>query len=380
MKLLMGCLSLLFCHCVFSQNHKAIDFQAVARTNQGVIMPHKKMQVRISLIVDTNENTISYQELKSVVTNSLGLFSILIGTTEPAKLTTIGDFEKINWGQISYFIRIEIDPENNLQFTRIGQQKINYVPYAFTADHIHATNLEGILSVLQGGTGFNNLSALKQALQLDKTSNIPDSIKTLSKASIIALNNKLEKKDTTSLSNRINQKINKGAITSFDLETSLGFLPFQIDFGYFFDTAKQIATIHTATSVKWRDTSSNSRVYISNNASLEPSRITVLKAGTFLVQYNLQVNNPLIANDEISIWIRRNGSAYPNSLKQFLTGSLATKNIFSGQAMIPLGDTDYIELFFSIKNEHTQLLKTNSLLSPSRPATPSAQIQLIRIQ
>lgn len=380
MKLILGCLSLLFCQLGFSQNQKAIAFQAVARTNQGVIMPNKNMHLRVSLLNDTNENIIFYQELKAITTNPLGLFTILIGADEPSKIITIGDFKKMDWGQTNYFIRVEIDPEKNLHFTRIGQQQIHYVAYAFTADHIKASNLEGILSVAQGGTGFNNLIAFKQALQLDKVNNIPDTAKALSKASINALNNKLEKKDTVSLSNRINQKINKGEITSVDLETSLGFLPIELDFGHFFDTSRQIAPIQTATSVKWSDTSNNSHVYISNNTSLEPSRITVSKAGTYLVQYSLQVSNALINNDEISIWIRRNGSAYPNSLKQFLTGSIGVKNIFSGQAMVPLGDADYIELFFSVKNSQTQLLKTSSLTSPSRPATPSAQIQILRIQ
>ncbi len=364
----------------WSQNHKGIAFQAVARTSNGVIMPNKLMQIRISILKDTLEEEILYQELKSVTTSPLGLFTILIGAAEPAKIITIGTFEKINWTASTYFMRVEIDLENHLQFIRIGQQQIQYAAYAFSADHVLSENVEGILSIPQGGTGVNNIPAFKLALQLDKVNNIPDSLKILSKASIQALALKLDKKDTASLSNRINQKLNKGDISASELALSLGFLPFETHFGAYTDTAKQMALINTATAVKWRDTIAQNQVAIGLNSSLERTRLLVVKAGTYLVQYSLQVNNTQIANDEISVWIRRNGAAYPNTLRQFLTGAVGVKNIFSGQAIIVFTEDDYLELFFSVKHNQTQLLKTSALTNPSRPAIPSAQITLFRIQ
>jgi hypothetical protein len=389
----------------WSQNHKGIAFQAVARTSNGVIMPNELIQIRISILKDTLEEEILYQELKSVTTSPLGLFTILIGAAEPAKIITIGAFEKINWTASTYFMRVEIDPENHLQFIRIGQQQIQYAAYAFSADHVLSENVQGILSIPQGGTGVNNIPAFKLALQLDKVNNVPDSLKILSKASIQALALKLdkvdhvpdslkilskasiqalalklEKKDTVSLSNRINQKLNKGDISASELAMSLGFLPFETHFGAFTDTARQTALINTATAVKWRDTIAQNQVAIGLNSSLERTRLLVVKAGTYLVQYNLQVNNTQIANDEISVWIRRNGAAYPNTLRQLLTGAVGVKNIFSGQTMVVFGEDDYLELFFSVKHNQTQLLKTSTLTNPSRPATPSAQISLFRIQ
>jgi len=403
---LMVCIISLFdCQIGLSQSQKGIDFQAVARTSYGVIMPNKQMQVRISILKDTLSEEIVYQELKSVTTSPLGLFNILIGTTEPAKIITIGAFEKINWTAGTYFMRVEIDPENHLQFIRIGQQQIQYAAYAFSADHVLSENVEGVLSIPQGGTGVNNLPAFKLALQIDKINNvpdslkvlskasiqalafkldkidyIPDSLKVLSKASIQALALKLDKKDTLSLSNRINQKLNKGDISASELALGLGFLPIETHFGAFTDTARQVALVNTATAVKWRDTISQNQVAIGLNSSLEPTRLLVVKAGTYIVQYSLQVNNTQIANDEISVWIRRNGAAYPNTLRQFLTGAVGVKNIFSGQNTMVFSDEDYLELFFSVKHNQTQLFKTSTLTNPSRPATPSAQISLFRIQ
>lgn len=373
-------ISLLYSQVILSQNQKGIAFQAVARTSNGVVMPNKLIQIRISILKDTLTESILYQEIKSVTTSPLGLFTILIGNSEPAKIVTIGAFEKINWTAGTYFIRVEIDPDNHLQFIRIGQQQIQYTAYAFSADHLLAENLEGVLSIPQGGTGVNNLSALKLAMQMDKVNNVPDSVKILSKASIQALAFKLDKKDTASLSNRINQKLNKGEITASELAIGLGFLPLEIYFGAFTDTAKQMALINTATAVKWRDTIGLNQTGIGLNTGLDPTRILVVKSGTYLVQYSLQVSNPQVANDEISIWIRRNGAAYPNTLRQFLTGAVGVKNIFSGQTMMVFGEDDYLELFFSVKHNQTQLLKTSSLTNPSRPATPSAQIVLYRMQ
>jgi hypothetical protein len=463
-----------------SQNHKGIAFQAAARTSYGVIMPNKQIQIRISILKDTLSEEILYQELKSVTTSPLGLFTILIGAAEPAKIITIGAFEKIDWTAGTYFMRVEIDPENHLQFIRIGQQQIQYAAYAFSADHVLAENVKGVLSIPQGGTGVNNIPAFKLALQIDKVNNIPDSLKILSKASIQALalkfdkkDNipdslkilskasiqalalkfdkkdhvpdslkilskasiqalalkfdkkdhvpdslkilskasiqalalkfdkkdhvpdslkilskasiqalalKLDKKDTASLSNRINQKLNKGEITASELAFSLGFLPFETHFGAFTDTARQLGLVNTAIAVKWRDTIDQNQVSIGLNSSLDRTRLLVVKAGVYLVQYSLQVSNPQIANDEMSVWMRRNGAAYPNTLRQFLTGAVGVKNIFSGQAIIVFTEDDYLELFFSVKHNQTQLLKTSALTNPSRPATPSAQITLFRIQ
>jgi hypothetical protein len=302
-------------------------------------------------------------------------------------------------------MRVEIDPENHLQFIRIGQQQIQYAAYAFAADHVLAEKVKGVLNIPQGGTGVNNTTAFKSALQIDKVNNVadslkilskasiqalalkldkvdhvPDSLKILSKASIQALALKLEKKDTVSLSNRINQKLNKGDISASELALGLGFLPFEMHFGAFTDTARQTALISTATAVKWRDTIAQNQVSIGLNPSLDRTRLLVVKTGVYLVQYSLQVNNPQIANDEMSVWMRRNGAAYPNSLRQFLTGAVGVKNIFSGKAIIVFTEDDYLELFFSVKHNQTQLLKTSALTNPSRPATPSAQITLFRIQ
>ncbi len=381
MKLFISIFFILIISTVYSQSHKGIAFQAIARNNQGIVMGNRNIQIRISILTDTINNSIVYQEIKSISTNALGLFSVLIGVDEIAKIKTQGLFSDIKWGERAHFIRIEIDPENHFQFIQLGQQTINYVAYSFSTDHIKSSNIEGVVSVTQGGTGFNNLSSLKTAMQLDKVNNISDSNKVISKLTQAALNSKLEKRDTVSLSNRIDQKMNKGEINLKEIGAGLGFMPFEMDYGAFYDTSRQFAPFaNTAFAIKWKDTISNNHISLEKNTSLEPTRVSVLKGGIYNIQYSIQANNTLIANDEISIWIRRNGAAYTNSLRQFLTGPIGIKNGYSGEAIVAMNEGDYIELYISTRHNQTQLIKTNNLTNPSRPATPSAQIYLFRIQ
>ena len=381
MKLFISIYFILIISTVYSQGHKGIAFQAIARNNHGIIMGNRNIQIRISILTDTIKNSIVYQEIKSISTNALGLFSVLIGVDEIAKIKTQGLFSDIKWGERAHFIRIEIDPENHFQFIQLGQQTINYVAYSFSTDHIKSSNIEGVVSVTQGGTGFNNLSSLKTAMQLDKVNNNSDSNKVISKLTQAALNSKLEKRDTVSLSNRIDQKMNKGEINLKEIGAGLGFMPFEMDYGAFYDTSRQFAPFaNTAFAIKWKDTISNNHISLEKNTSLEPTRVSVLKGGIYNIQYSIQANNTLIANDEISIWIRRNGAAYSNSLRQFLTGPIGIKNGYSGEAIVAMNEGDYIELYISTRHNQTQLIKTNNLTNPSRPATPSAQIYLFRIQ
>ena len=112
MKSILLLLLLLYCQIGLGQNQKGIAFQAVARTSNGVIMPNKLIQIRISILKDTLSEEFLYQEIKSITTSPLGLFTILIGVAEPAKIVTIGSFEnmmgdfgkgtKVNYGGVVY--------------------------------------------------------------------------------------------------------------------------------------------------------------------------------------------------------------------------------------------------------------------------------------
>ncbi|NBR57482.1 MAG: hypothetical protein EBU05_10725, partial [Chitinophagia bacterium] len=191
------------------QINKGINFQGVARSDNGIILANKIVTLRLSIKTDSTNGVIEYQEIKSITTNTIGLFSVVVGSKQDRNIISIGNFENINWSNSEKFLEVEVDLTGELYFSSLGIQKINYVPYAFYADKVDAVNINGILGVKKGGTGFDNIKDFKMMAAIDKVSNTPDSLKPISLYTIIGLNEKLKKSDTAWLSNRIDTKLNK---------------------------------------------------------------------------------------------------------------------------------------------------------------------------
>ena len=456
-----------------AQTNKGINFQGVARNSNGIILANKIIGLRLSIKNDSLNGVIEYQEIKSITTNAIGLFSVVVGSKQDRNIISIGNFENINWSNTEKYLQVEVDVTGELYFSSIGIQKINYVPYAFYADKVDAVNINGIIGVKKGGTGFDNIKDFKIMAAIDKVNNTPDSLKPSSLYTIIALNEKLKKSDTawlsnridsklnktdtnhlsnrinqklnlsdtikiynkinqiplidttslgqrinfklnksdtnhlsnrinqklnlsdtikiyskisaipsidtTSLSNRIDNKISIGSLTKTAVTNALNYTPVANDFGSFYDTAKQITPIATASVVKFNFMNFANNIAITNNSSGLPTRITVNNGGLYNVKYTLQFIKTDGANDEVSVWIRRNSSAYANTNNTYTITGLGIKNMISNSFFIELGDNDYVEIYFSLKNINTILVSSNPQLTPSRPATPAAMVSMQRI-
>ena len=485
-------LSILFMgfNSLFAQINKGINFQGVARNNNGIIIVNKIINLRLSIKADSTNGAIEYQEIKSITTNTIGLFSVVVGSKQDRNIISMGNFENINWSNTEKFLEVEVDITGELYFSSLGIQKINYVPYAFYADKVDAININGIIGVKKGGTGFDNLKDFKIISALDKVNNTPDSLKPTSLYTLIALNEKLKKSDTawlsnridtklnksdtshisakielklnksdttnlsnridtklnkfdtnylstrinqklnlsdtikiynkiyqipivdtTSLSNRINYKLHKsdtislsnridiklnkfdtnylsnrinnkismGSLTPIDITNALKYTPVPNDYGNFYDTAKQTTAIATATVVKFNFMNFANNIAITNNTSGIPTRITAANAGLYNIKYTLQFIKSDAGNDEVSVWMRRNSSAYANTNMTYTAFGSGIKNCVSNSFFVALDDNDYVEIYFSVKNINTMLTSVNPQLTPSRPATPAAMVSIQRI-
>jgi len=364
-----------------TQTNKGINFQGIARDNNGYILANKSINIRISIKADTLSSKIEYQEITPITTSVLGLFSIEVGAYQTNKIVAVGPFENINWSIAEKFIQIEIDTVGDLSFIYMGTNKINYVPYSFYADNVRAQNINGIISLSQGGTGLDNLKDIKVLYNIDKINNTPDSSKPISNLALTAINDKLKKTDTLSLSNRINLKLSsKDTISLSNRINNMASLSPVYDYGSFYDTAKQAASaVSTATAIKFSYNGLLNNISVQPNTSGQTSKITVMHAGVYRVNYAIQIIKPDLGVDEASVWIRRNGSAYLNTHTNFSIAGSNLKNLLTGNYLVDLGENDYIELYFSVKNISTALTSTNVQSSPSRPATPSAYIILEKI-
>jgi len=359
-----------------TQTNKGINFQGIARDNNGYILANKPINIRISIKADTLSSKIEYQEITPIRTNVLGLFTIMVGAYEANKIVAVGPFENINWSIAEKYVQIEIDTVGDLSFMYMGTQKINYVPYSFYADNVSAQNINGIVGISQGGTGLDNLKDVKVLYNIDKINNTPDSSKPISNLALTAINDKLKKVDTISLSNRINLKLNsKDTISLSNRINNMASLSVVYDYGSFYDTAKQAASaVSSATALKFSYNGLLNNISVQPNTSAQPTKITVLHAGIYKVYYAIQMIKTDVGVDEASVWIRRNGSAYLNTNTNFNISGTGIKNLLTGNYLVDLGENDYIELYFSVKNISSVVTSTTVQASPSRPATPSAYI------
>jgi hypothetical protein len=364
-----------------TQTNKGINFQGIARDNNGYILANKSINIRISIKADTLSSKIEYQEITPITTSVLGLFTIVVGAYETNKIVAVGPFENINWSVAEKYLQIEIDTVGDLSFIYMGTQKINYVPYSFYADNVRAQNINGIIGLSQGGTGLDNLKDIKVLYNIDKINNTPDSSKPISNLALTAINDKLKKADTLSLSNRINLKLSsKDTISLSNRINNIASLSVVYDYGSFYDTAKQAASaVSSATAIKFSYNGLLNNIAVQPNTSGQPTKITVAHAGVYKVSYAIQMIKSDIGVDEASVWIRRNGSAYLNTNTNFNIAGSNIKNLLTGNYLVDLDDNDYIELYFSVKNISTSATGTTAQASPSRPATPSVHIILQKL-
>jgi len=193
--------------------------------------------------------------------------------------------------------------------------------------------------------------------------------------------------DTTSLSNRINGKVDsikrfadsvkyyKNGVAYFAFLDSVGTNP--PPFGYygsFIDTTTQTAAvINTAYPVKLGFTQLSNGVSIVNNLSGNPTRITIDNAGIYNIQFSLQLEKTGgSGNMTTDIWLRKNGVNVPNTTgKVVLTGSAnASPTIAAWNYVIDASSNDYFELMWATSNVNVEIVK-NAAIAP-HPLVPSA--------
>lgn len=375
-----------------AQNKLGIHFQGIARKANGLIVADKQMSIKLSLYKDSTDIEPVYEEIKSIKTNVLGLFFVNIGMEEDGKFITSNAFEQIDWSTPIRYLKVEIDPENSLLFQSLGFHPINASPYALHAYSVKSSNIQGRLVLSQGGTGVENLIDLKKLLNIDLINNTADSSKPITRSSLNLINEKLKiidtiilsnrinlklnKSDTLSLSNRINLKLNKAdTLTMSNRITQLNALiPGPKEWGSFYDTNRQNPPVNTATTIHWTFAAQSNTATITANSIGQASRISIQSAGVYKLFFKLQFIKSDIGNDEASVWIRKNSAAYPNTQQSFIIYGGGIKNNCTGYYLIDMGENDYVELYYSIRNSNTKLMGSPIATSPSRPAIPAAYI------
>jgi hypothetical protein len=141
--------SMLLSTAVFAQVPQGLNYQGIARNQNGSILAAQPIGVRFSILNKSTSGTLLFQETQQATTNNFGLFTLAIGKGSPVT----GDFSAINWGTDSKFLKVEISLQGAANFQLQGTTQLLSVPYALYAEKSGTTGA-------QGPAGLNGLSIL----------------------------------------------------------------------------------------------------------------------------------------------------------------------------------------------------------------------------
>jgi hypothetical protein len=114
----------------YSQVPQSLNYQAVARRQDGSILANQAVGIRFSLLEGNTTGSVIYEETHQSTTNNFGLFTLAIGTGR----TLSGSFSSINWGTGSKFLKVEIALQGGMNYQLQGVTQLLSVPYALYAE------------------------------------------------------------------------------------------------------------------------------------------------------------------------------------------------------------------------------------------------------
>lgn len=140
--------------------------------------------------------------------------------------------------------------------------------------------------------------------------------------------------------------------------------------GSFYDTTDQTNTANTAKVVTFNTTDISSGVSI-----VSSSRVTVDRAGVFNFQFSAQFENSDVADQDVSLWFKKNGTDIPQSNSVISVpsthGGTPGHVIAAWNFWAALDAGDYVEMYWSSTHVGTSIQAVPAQVSPTRPATPS---------
>jgi hypothetical protein len=135
----------------FAQAPQGLNFEAVVLGANNAPLSKHHISLQLSILDSVANGTIVYQETQNPTTDSLGLFSVVIGTGT----VTAGNFLTINWGHGAKFLKTEIDTSGGSSYVLMGVTQFMSVPYALYANQTKPT-----YQSLEYPDGLNNLTTV----------------------------------------------------------------------------------------------------------------------------------------------------------------------------------------------------------------------------
>ncbi len=146
MKLFFAVTFMLMVSLGISQNvPQGINYQAIAVDVNGISINNSPVNIRIGIYSGSAAGTLEWQETHVVTTNQFGLFAIIIGQGVTTGAGSQTNFNLINWGSASKYLKVEMDPTGGTSFVTMDNSQLLSVPYSLYS--LKAGNITSPISI-----------------------------------------------------------------------------------------------------------------------------------------------------------------------------------------------------------------------------------------
>jgi hypothetical protein len=156
------------------------------------------------------------------------------------------------------------------------------------------------------------------------------------------------------------------------LKTAANTSGLRVPYGAFSSDQDQTVTANTATLMTLNTTD------FANGVSIASSKITVAAAGIYNLQFSAQFQNTDNAIQDISIWLRQNGTDIPGSTgfisipaRKSASAGEEAHEIIGWNYYVSMAANDYIEIYWSATLASVSIQYYAAGTSPARPSTQS---------
>jgi hypothetical protein len=143
-------------------------------------------------------------------------------------------------------------------------------------------------------------------------------------------------------------------------------------YGAFSSDQDQSTTANTATLMTLNTTD------FANGVSISSSKITVENAGMYNLQFSAQLQNTDNQIQDISIWLRQNGTDIPGSTgfvsipaRKSASAGEEAHEIIGWNYYIQMSENDYVEIYWSTTLASVTIQNYAASTGPVRPSTQS---------
>lgn len=145
-------------------------------------------------------------------------------------------------------------------------------------------------------------------------------------------------------------------------------------YGNFYSTAIQTNLV-TANSFTFNSPADGVGVTI-----VDDSKITVANAGTYNLQFSAQIEKSDSGDDEIEIWLSKQGSDISWSNTRILMSGNKSKYVAAWNFVITMAANEYLQLKWYSADPAVRIYAEVAPTSPSRPAIPSIIATLTQVK